>query len=269
MSRPGDFSQKTIEHLAASTDYRCARCFIKTSYYDPADGKRKGHPRAAHIVAASPGGPRANSTYTIKQLKSAENGVHLCANCADVVDRIPENYPIAKLTSMQNKAVEKAQLSILQPGNSGPLTADQANRLNNFIEKAENITHGIKLFPRDARNYFRGHWPEDKANDAAFFVYQQCIGIERLHHEFNSGEYCTHQIQEFVIENIREMHKRATNQPWFVHCQIGGNLYALPFGYIPIEDQPNIAQSWEKMKALKMDTLKLLETLDEYIHIHS
>lgn len=266
MRRPGDFSQKTIEHLAASAGYRCARCFIKTSFYDPADGKRKGLGRAAHIVAASPGGPRADSDYTIEQLKSADNGVHLCANCADVVDRIPENYPITKLKTLQSNAVEKAQSPILRPTNSVPLTFDQGCRLHNFVLKVESIIHGVDLFSPN-EFIFRGQWTEDRVRDAAIFANHQCIGIERINHEFNSGEYFTHQIQESVIENIRDMHKIATSQPWFLYYQIGGNLYILPVGYIPIEDRPNVAQSWKKLKALKTDTWSLLQTLDKQLHL--
>lgn len=266
MSRPGEFSQKTIEHLAASVGYKCARCFIKTSFYDPADGKRKGLGRAAHIVAASPGGPRADSDYTIEQLKSAQNGVHLCANCADVVDRVPENFPVAKLTAMQSAAVEKERSQILQPGNSVQLNFDQVCRLNSFIIKAQHITNGIDL--RLINEYtFRGQWLEEKARDAAMFVNYQCIGIKRINHEFNSGEYHTHQVQESVIENIRDIHRRVTNPPWLLRHENGIYLYTLPTGYIPIQDHPNVIQSWEHLKALKTDTWQLLETLFEQLHI--
>lgn len=43
--------------------------------------------RAAHITAASPGGPRFDASLTPQQRSSAENGIWLCADCADLVDK--------------------------------------------------------------------------------------------------------------------------------------------------------------------------------------
>jgi len=46
---------------------------------------RKG--RACHICAASPDGPRYDSNQTEEQRKSIDNGVWLCANCSDLIDK--------------------------------------------------------------------------------------------------------------------------------------------------------------------------------------
>ncbi len=43
--------------------------------------------RVAHITAASLGGPRYDSSLTKEQRSSAENGVFLCAVCADKIDK--------------------------------------------------------------------------------------------------------------------------------------------------------------------------------------
>jgi hypothetical protein len=41
---------------------------------------------AAHITGATPGGPRYDSTLTVKERANASNGVWLCQNCAKLID---------------------------------------------------------------------------------------------------------------------------------------------------------------------------------------
>jgi len=43
--------------------------------------------KIAHITAASAGGPRYDSSLTKKQRSSVENGIFLCSNCADMIDK--------------------------------------------------------------------------------------------------------------------------------------------------------------------------------------
>lgn len=54
---------------------------------------------AAHITAASEGGPRYDASISPQERKSAANGVWLCSNCADLVDKDPDNYSVELLTS--------------------------------------------------------------------------------------------------------------------------------------------------------------------------
>ena len=43
--------------------------------------------KAAHIRAASEGGPRFDAEMTAETRKSIDNGIFLCATCADMIDR--------------------------------------------------------------------------------------------------------------------------------------------------------------------------------------
>jgi hypothetical protein len=104
MNRPGSFRKTVIRELGEATDHRCARCTLKTSYYDSALKKRIGFGRASHIRAASYNGPRADTEYTPEQLRAAENGVHMCANCADLIDKDSRRFPIEDLEEMQATA---------------------------------------------------------------------------------------------------------------------------------------------------------------------
>ncbi len=48
---------------------------------------------AAHITAASPGGPRYDSTLTPAQRKSGKNGIWLCQYCAKLIDNDAALFP--------------------------------------------------------------------------------------------------------------------------------------------------------------------------------
>lgn len=48
---------------------------------------------AAHITAASPGGPRYMDMLTAEQRSSAWNGIWLCQNCAKLVDNDASMFP--------------------------------------------------------------------------------------------------------------------------------------------------------------------------------
>lgn len=265
MSRPGDFSPKTIEHLAASAGYRCARCSRQTSFYDPADGKRKGLGRAAHIVAASPGGPRADSTYTIEQLKSAHNGVHLCANCADVVDKFPGSYPVSTLINLQNEAQISALNPVISTGTIMPISRERAICINNFIQNAQRAINSINIWQNIEMRYFQCQWDRVSAESAIAF-YGKCNNIENLINEFNGGDYQTVKIQISIKNNILYIYQRITRDPWFLNTEGSMYSYTLPSNYIPIEQRSFIANSWNEVAALLLDTHSLLETLNNRLY---
>jgi hypothetical protein len=52
---------------------------------------------AAHITAASPGGPRYESSVTPEERSGLENAIWLCANCSTLVDKDPTRYTVAAL----------------------------------------------------------------------------------------------------------------------------------------------------------------------------
>lgn len=92
-----DFSDQVKRVIAARTNYRCSnpecRAFTSGPQVDPAKSLNVGV--AAHITAASPGGPRYNPELTSEQRSHAVNAIWLCQNCAKLVDndetRLDEN----------------------------------------------------------------------------------------------------------------------------------------------------------------------------------
>ena len=102
MSTRDDFSNPTKRTLAERASLRCSNpnCGHVTS--GPSDDYASVSTllgKAAHITAASRGGPRYDASLTPEQRSSPENGIWLCAECADRVDK-KENekkYPVELL----------------------------------------------------------------------------------------------------------------------------------------------------------------------------
>ncbi|HLP57304.1 MAG TPA: hypothetical protein VK186_00675 [Candidatus Deferrimicrobium sp.] len=102
MANRDEFSQNTKRILAERAGQRCSnpKCVRSTS--GPSDYKTNESTlmgKAAHITAAAEGGPRYDPSLTSEQRKSQDNGIWLCAECADRVDK-PENedrYPVELL----------------------------------------------------------------------------------------------------------------------------------------------------------------------------
>ena len=85
-----DFNPKTIEALAKRASYICSNpdCRSLTLYPSEKDSEEYIFiGKAAHITAASEGGPRYDPTFTPEQRTSIENGIFLCSNCADMIDK--------------------------------------------------------------------------------------------------------------------------------------------------------------------------------------
>jgi len=62
---------------------------------DPARSLSTGH--AAHIRAAAPGGPRYDSTQSRSQRTSIDNGIWLCRDCGDLVDKDTSKHTVEQL----------------------------------------------------------------------------------------------------------------------------------------------------------------------------
>jgi hypothetical protein len=67
---------------------------------------------AAHITAASSGGPRYDPTLSRHQRKSTENGIWLCQNCAKLIDNDPSRYTVDFLRQLKTDAEAAAHRQI-------------------------------------------------------------------------------------------------------------------------------------------------------------
>jgi hypothetical protein len=91
-----DFSLSTKELLAKRVAYRCSNpeCRHVTSGPQTDSAKTINIGVAAHITAASEGGPRFNPTMTSDTRQGIENGIWLCHSCAKLVDNDPVRYTV-------------------------------------------------------------------------------------------------------------------------------------------------------------------------------
>src|SRR5262249_31184433 len=69
---------------------------------------------AAHITAASKGGPRYDPLLTEAQRSSAENGIWLCQNCAKLVDNDKDCYTTELLRQWKFRAEDVARKNCAQ-----------------------------------------------------------------------------------------------------------------------------------------------------------
>ena len=101
-----DFNKPTIELLAKRVGYLCSNpgCSRPTvgANSDPDRASLIGV--AAHITAASPGGPRYSSTLQGDERKHASNGIWLCQNCARLIDVDPGRFSVELLKDWKQVA---------------------------------------------------------------------------------------------------------------------------------------------------------------------
>lgn len=106
MDNRDDFSQKTKDILCERVGGKCSnpdcRCETKGPHSDL--WKRVSKGQAAHITAASEGGPRYDPNISSEQRKSIDNGIWLCNSCAKMIDSDEIQYPVELLRYWKSKA---------------------------------------------------------------------------------------------------------------------------------------------------------------------
>jgi hypothetical protein len=111
-----DFGQAVKTVLARRAGDRCSRptCRRATSGpdLDPEGFSNVGV--AAHITAASPGGPRYDPTLTPTERSGATNGIWLCQDDAHLVDADEERYPVELLHLWKTEAEDRARTMLDQ-----------------------------------------------------------------------------------------------------------------------------------------------------------
>jgi hypothetical protein len=94
-----DFPIAIKEVLAKRVNYRCSnpKCRHPTSGPHTLSAKTINIGVAAHLTAASPRGPRFDTSLSVEQRKSAGNGIWLCQKCAKLVDNDSVRYTLKVL----------------------------------------------------------------------------------------------------------------------------------------------------------------------------
>ena len=112
-----DFSTTDKRSLAMRVAGRCSNPACKAQVFGPQldSVKALNLGVAAHISAASPGGPRYDPSMSSARRASIDNGIWLCQNCAKLVDNDPQRYVSEVVAGWKRTAEEEALQQIGRP----------------------------------------------------------------------------------------------------------------------------------------------------------
>jgi len=116
-----DFSPKTKRLLADRVGHVCSNpdCRAPTSGPQLESDKAVVAGDAAHITAASPKGPRYDSSLTSEERRHHSNGIWLCVRDARIVDQDKSRYTVELLRRWKAEAEEDAKRRLARPQDHG------------------------------------------------------------------------------------------------------------------------------------------------------
>lgn len=128
-----DFPKQTITEIAKGVGYRCSNpeCARPTVGANAAQNGLITIGVAAHICAASPGGPRYEPAQTREGRRERDNGIWLCQNCGKLVDADAQKFTVEVLTGWKRRAQERAFRELVAPG--VPASTEEALRVGSII----------------------------------------------------------------------------------------------------------------------------------------
>lgn len=116
MGKRINFSEKTKKEAAEKVAYFCSNPSCCRPTVGPnEDGKAHHYGEAAHIYAATSGGPRAHELLSEDFLKSEANCLWLCNSCHELIDANPKTYNPELLKEWKHKAEQRAFEMVSNP----------------------------------------------------------------------------------------------------------------------------------------------------------
>ena len=109
-----DFAAPMKDNLAKRVGFRCSNPGCR----QPTSGPQQDLPGtvnvgvAAHITAASPGGPRYDPSLSPDERASTANGLWLCQTCAKLIDSAETVYSVDKLRDWKHSAETAAAAAL-------------------------------------------------------------------------------------------------------------------------------------------------------------
>jgi hypothetical protein len=108
-----DFSPSTIKAAGERVGLLCSFCGCLTKAASAESEKKVSSIGvAAHICAASPGGPRYDPSMTVDERKSIENCIWMCETHARLIDTDVVSYPRERLLQMKKTAEERTRKAL-------------------------------------------------------------------------------------------------------------------------------------------------------------
>jgi len=157
MSRD-DFKPNTINQIARRAAYTCSNPDCRRRTLIPTISDQTNviyNGIAAHITAASPNGPRYDSSLTDEQRASIENGIHLCRLCANQIDvNGGKDYPVYLLREW--KVLHEAWLREQQKNHAEQRKEYNSKRISPYFTRdiiydfvPEERSSGYIILPED------------------------------------------------------------------------------------------------------------------------
>jgi len=117
MSRDDNFSAATKRLIAQRAGFTCAfpNCMAATSGPAIDSSRAVNVGEAAHITAASDGGPRYDATFTPEERQDPENGIWMCSTHATLIDRDVDRYTADLLRNWKFESEDRARKMLGQP----------------------------------------------------------------------------------------------------------------------------------------------------------
>jgi hypothetical protein len=113
MKRPcrDDFPLKVKRKLAMRVNYRCSNPDCRVPTLAPTDNPMGANNigKAAHIMAAARRGPRFDHKMGPAERRSIANGIWLCSNHADAIDKDPSRFTAKLLRLWKTQAEHEAR----------------------------------------------------------------------------------------------------------------------------------------------------------------
>ena len=167
-----DFSAKTKDTLAKRVGFICSNPECKMLTIGPnSDGKNSvSIGVAAHISAASEGGPRYDFNLTSEERQDISNGIWLCQTCSRLIDRDINKYPVEILQQWKQNSELEASEKLNKQLSKGTMFSDdkdiQAIKPDGYYEK---VLDGQKI-----RYYLEGEFlhveQEFEENIIAYYI---------------------------------------------------------------------------------------------------
>ena len=128
-----DFTKQTIAEIAKGVGYRCSNpeCGRATVGANAAQDDIVTIGVAAHICAASRGGPRFDPAQTREARRAMENGIWLCQNCGKLVDADEQKFAVEVLVGWKRDAQARAFRALVATGLSA--SAQETDRVGAII----------------------------------------------------------------------------------------------------------------------------------------
>lgn len=136
--RSDDFTTQVKAELAARAGHRCSKPGCRAPTAGPSESRSSGYSNvgvAAHITAASPGGPRYDPEQTSDERSSRANGIWLCSNDAKAIDD-EERYGVDLLSAWRNTAEDLARA---EKGKPDPSATDLKRRLVRYRRELRSL----------------------------------------------------------------------------------------------------------------------------------